>query len=116
MRYEYGDIVIVDFPFSDWSKSKRRPALVLAHDLEDDVVLARITSKPRESATDWAMQDWKSSKLLFPSTISLGKLATLSRSLVEKKSGELSARDRAGATQALRTFVESLDSASALKN
>ena len=60
MRYEYGDIVIVDFPFSDWSKSKRRPALVLAHDLEDDVVLARITSKPRESATDWAMQDWKS--------------------------------------------------------
>jgi mRNA interferase MazF len=110
MRYTFGDIVIVDFPFSDWSRSKRRPALVLAHDAEDDVVVARVTSKPRESELDATMQDWKQSKLLFPSTICLGKLATLSLSLVEKKSGELSARDRAAALKALHAFVESLES------
>jgi len=110
MRYAFGDIVIVDFPFSDLSRSKRRPALVLAHDLEDDVVLARITSKPRESETDATMQDWAASKLLFPSTICLAKLATLSATLVERKSGELTARDRTSAVNALRAFVESLES------
>jgi mRNA interferase MazF len=109
MRYAFGDIVIVDFPFSDFSRTKRRPALVLAHDMEDDVVLARITSKPRESETDATMQDWKESKLLFPSTICLAKLATLSIKLVEKKSGEVTVRDRRSAVTALRAFVESIE-------
>ncbi|HET6401986.1 MAG TPA: hypothetical protein VFH95_11380 [Candidatus Kapabacteria bacterium] len=45
--------------------------------LEEDVVLARITSKPRESETDATMQDWKASKLLFPSTICLAKLGNI---------------------------------------
>jgi mRNA interferase MazF len=102
--------VIVDFPYSNLSRSKRRPALVLAHDMEDDIVLARITSKPRESETDATMQDWKESNLLFPSTICLAKLATLSVTLIEKKSGELTLRDRTSAVIALRAFVESLES------
>ncbi|MFN4145514.1 MAG: type II toxin-antitoxin system PemK/MazF family toxin [Runella sp.] len=40
-----GDIVVLPFPFSDLSASKRRPALVLV-DLEgDDIILCQITSK-----------------------------------------------------------------------
>ena len=110
MHYSFGDIVVVDFPFSDWTRSKRRPALVLAHDAEDDIVLARITSKPRETDSDATMQDWKECNLLFPSTMCLGKLATLSIALVERKSGELTVRDSKNAIMALRKFVESLNS------
>lgn len=40
-----GDIVVVTFPFSDLSASKRRPALVLANADNGDYLLCQITSK-----------------------------------------------------------------------
>lgn len=40
-----GDVVVVPFPFSDLSQSKRRPALVLAELTGDDVILCQITSQ-----------------------------------------------------------------------
>lgn len=37
-QYSFGDIVLVNFPFTDRSTIKRRPALVIIHD--DDILLA----------------------------------------------------------------------------
>ena len=42
---EPGTIVAVKFPFSDLSKTKLRPALVLAQADKGDLVLCQITSK-----------------------------------------------------------------------
>ena len=39
-----GDVVVVPFPFSDLTQSKRRPALVLAELEGDDRILCQITS------------------------------------------------------------------------
>lgn len=44
-RFVKGDVVVVPFPFSDLSKTKRRPALVIATLEADDVILCQITSK-----------------------------------------------------------------------
>lgn len=41
-----GDVVVVPFPFSDLTRAKRRPALVLAALEGDDVILSQITSLP----------------------------------------------------------------------
>ena len=41
-----GDIVFVRFPFSDLSRYKLRPALVLANAGKDDFILCQITSQP----------------------------------------------------------------------
>lgn len=41
-----GSVVLVRFPFSDLSASKRRPAVVLADAGRGDYVLAQVTSKP----------------------------------------------------------------------
>ena len=43
-----GDIVVLPFPFSDLSASKRRPALVLADLQGDDIILCQITSKKHQ--------------------------------------------------------------------
>lgn len=40
-RFVKGDIVVVPFPFSDLTQTKRRPALVLAELDGDDVMLAQ---------------------------------------------------------------------------
>ena len=39
------DVVVIPFPFSDLSKSKRRPALVLTDLSGDDILLCQITSQ-----------------------------------------------------------------------
>ena len=48
-RYKRGDIVLVPFPFTDLSSSKRRPALVISPDdfntRMQDLVVAVITSQ-----------------------------------------------------------------------
>lgn len=44
-KFVKGDVVVVPFPFSDLTQSKRRPALVVASLEGDDVILCQITSK-----------------------------------------------------------------------
>jgi mRNA interferase MazF len=41
-----GTVVVVPFPFSDLSQTKRRPAVVLAGADRDDWILCQITSNP----------------------------------------------------------------------
>ena len=40
-----GDVVVLPFPFSDLSQTKRRPALVVAEAGGDELLLCQITSQ-----------------------------------------------------------------------
>ena len=44
-RFVKGDVVVVPFPFSDLTRSKRRPALVVAELEAGDLILCQITSQ-----------------------------------------------------------------------
>ncbi len=44
-KFVKGDVVVVPFPFSDLSKAKRRPALVLVDLKSEDLILVQITSQ-----------------------------------------------------------------------
>jgi mRNA interferase MazF len=44
-KFIKGDVVIVPFPFSDLTASKRRPALVISALAGDDIILCQITSQ-----------------------------------------------------------------------
>ena len=44
-KFMKGDVVVIPFPFSDLSQSKRRPALVLTTLEGDDAILCQITSR-----------------------------------------------------------------------
>lgn len=48
MKYKKGDIVIIRFPFSDLSKTKKRPALIISNDIVNktgDYLMVQVTSK-----------------------------------------------------------------------
>jgi mRNA interferase MazF len=44
-KFVKGGVVVIPFPFSDLSQSKRRPALVIAELEGDDLILCQITSQ-----------------------------------------------------------------------
>ena len=44
-RFVKGDVVVVPFPFSDLTHSKKRPALVIGVLEGDDIILCQITSQ-----------------------------------------------------------------------
>jgi mRNA interferase MazF len=48
MKYKKGDIVIIGFPFSDLTGTKKRPALIISNDIVNetgDYLMVQVTSK-----------------------------------------------------------------------
>jgi mRNA interferase MazF len=56
-RFVKGDVVVVPFPFSDLSRSKRRPALVIASLEGDDAILCQVTSKTIQDSYSLTIDD-----------------------------------------------------------
>jgi len=44
-KFIKGDVVVIPFPFSDLTQTKRRPALVISALEGDDVILCQITNR-----------------------------------------------------------------------
>jgi mRNA interferase MazF len=86
-----GAVVLVRFPFSDLSRSKLRPAVVLADAGRGDYVLCQVTSKPYgdPSAVDLDNTSFASGSLRFTSYARPGKLFTASSDLVTERVGVL---------------------------
>jgi mRNA interferase MazF len=90
-RYRRGDIVLVPFPFTDLSSSKRRPALVISPDpfneQMQDVVVAAITSQltNEQHAVTIDRGDCVGGVLPRTSVVKLAKLFTIHSTLVIRK-------------------------------
>lgn len=93
-RLQRGDIVLVRFPFTDLSGSKRRPALVLAT-YSPDVIVAFVSSVLptvpglSEIVLQPAAPSFTATGLKVGSVIRLTKLATLEQSLITRLLGHL---------------------------
>lgn len=88
-----GDVVVVGFPFSDFSQLKKRPALVLAPLPGQDVVLCQITSQsPGEaSAVSLEATDFLEGSLHRSSWIRPSRLFTVDASRVHYRAGQIAA-------------------------
>ncbi len=91
--YQFGEILLLSFPFSDAVGVKRRPALVLLDTGDDDILVARITGQLTQTQFDVELQEWQLAGLRLPSVVRLHKLATLEKRLVERSLGNLSTAD-----------------------
>ena len=93
-RFVKGDIAIVPFPFSDLTRSKRRPALILAELKGDDLILCQITSRNirDEYAVELDEPDFETGTLHKQSNIRPDKLFTADRGIILYKAGRLQSR------------------------
>jgi mRNA interferase MazF len=98
MAFEFGQVVLVPFPFTSQAASKRRPAVIAssrAYNLERlDVILMAITSqlRPNPALGEVWLSGWQDAGLLKPSAIK-PVIATLEQGLVIKTLGALTERD-----------------------
>lgn len=95
-----GDVVIVDFPFTDVSQGKLRPAVVVQNDRDNQrlrkTVIAMVTGNLRRAGdpshllVDPATADGASSGLHIPSLVSCNNLFTIEQAAILRTVGHLS--------------------------
>ena len=97
--YSFGDIVLVPFPFTDQTTSKKRPAVVISsqayHQEKRDLILMAVTSQvgSTRSVGEVLVTDWQKAGLLKPSAIK-PVITSLEKRMVLRKLGRLNAQDR----------------------
>lgn len=90
--YNFGDIILVPFPFTDQSTSKKRPAVIVSsatyNSDRPDIILMAVTSRLRHlgKTGEAEVKDWQEAGLLKPSLIK-PILATIEKYMVLKKLG-----------------------------
>ncbi len=99
MIYEPFDVIVVPFPFTDSSRAKKRPTLVLSQKTDfgikiEHTVLAMITSQKNDPwPLDVPIKSKKQSGLTAPSVVRM-KIFTLDNRFILRKIGHLSKADQ----------------------
>ena len=108
--YRFGDVVLVPFPFTDQTTSKKRPAVIVSsaeyNKLRPDVILMAVTGHlsdyPRMGEA--TVSDWKAAGLLKASTLK-PIITTIEKDLIIRSLGQLSQRDLSSLQTVLKTIV-----------
>lgn len=108
MTCKQWEIVVVPFPFSNQSGTKRRPALVLSDrsfNIRGHTVLAMVTTSSQRSwPGDVVLSDDKTAGLQIPCIVRL-KLFTLDNRLLLKRIGCLSRNDQKKISSQVKTYL-----------
>jgi mRNA interferase MazF len=105
IKFEFGHIVLLRFPFTDSQSVKKRPALVIKEFPDGDVLVCRITSQLYDSDFDIQVESWQDCGLLLPSVIRVHKVACLQHEIIEKLIGRIKKSDK---EQVIRKFLKLL--------
>lgn len=124
MRLQRGDVVLVPFLFTDLTRQKARPAVVVSSErfnaASADVILVAISSKlpATSNDTDLVLQhgsaDFQTTGLRVSSVIRTAKLVTLQQSLIYATLGKLGSRvineldDRLALAVGLQTLADEI--------
>jgi mRNA interferase MazF len=96
--FEFGQLVLVRFPFTDQHGSKQRPAVVISNSAYNqarpDIILMAVTSQIRSKLGfgEAAIEDWQAAGLLKPSLIK-PIVFTAEKSIIRKSLGQLEEKD-----------------------
>jgi len=107
--FEFGDVILVPFPFTDQSATKQRPAVVISseayHRSRPDILIMAISSqsRPRPAIGEAPIRCWREAGLIKPSALK-PLIATVERTLVRRRLGRLEPED----LQALRELLPTI--------
>ena len=108
--YKRSDIILVPFPFSNQSTTKKRPAVIISSDnynnVSSDVIIMAITSQIQHinNIGERKLNDWQAEGLLKPSAIK-SAVSTLEQKLIIRKLGVLSSDDIDAMDSALKELL-----------
>jgi len=110
MPFEFGSVVLVPFPFTSQTASKKRPAVVVSNraynEARPDLIVMAITSQLRPSpgmGETWVAR-WQAAGLLKPSAIK-PVFATLEQRLALRQLGTLEPDDQAALRRAIGEII-----------
>jgi mRNA interferase MazF len=110
MPFDFGDVVLVPFPFTSQAASKKRPAVIVSNReynaSRPDVVVMAITSQLRPAAIFgevWIVH-WQVAGLLKPSAIK-PIFATLEQAILIRRLGTLGPNDPAALRKAIAAVL-----------
>ncbi|MBS3079846.1 type II toxin-antitoxin system PemK/MazF family toxin [Candidatus Pacearchaeota archaeon] len=86
--YEQKDIILIPFPYSDLTGSKKRPALIISNqklNKSDDRICCLITSNIRSDDIEIKKENFKEGTLPFKSALRLYRLFTIDKRIIIKK-------------------------------
>ena len=86
-----GDVVVIEFPYSNLKDAKRRPVLILKIPKGEDIIVLQITSSSYERLVEIQIkkEDFKKGNLKKDSYIRMDKIASIDKSLIKYKIGSL---------------------------
>jgi mRNA interferase MazF len=108
--YSFGGVVLVQFPFTDQSSAKQRPASVISsaryNRERPDLIILAVTSRTRDTPDygEHSIEDWRAAGLLKPSVIK-PLIATIEKSMVRKVLGQLAMIDLVAASHCLAAII-----------
>lgn len=107
--YNFGDVVLVPFPFTNQTASKKRPAVVISSEQYNverpDIIIMAVSSQigPESTVAEATVKNWQAAGLLKPSVMK-SILTTIEKGLVLKNLGRLAKEDR----QALQGMLQKI--------
>ena len=92
--YSEGDMVLINFPFTNLVNSKIRPALIIAAKKGDIIVIGIFSKVPEDIEDSWFLLEedaswFANTGLKKQSIIKTEKIAVIHNSIVKKKLGRL---------------------------
>ena len=111
-NFNAGDVVLVVFPFTDWSSVKQRPAVVVSPDrlnrIQRDIILCAITSygKGMHTQEEYVLDKHEQDAAGLPHTskVKLDKIITIDSRLIRKRLGRLPENSAARLLEQLRAI------------
>lgn len=90
-RFVKGDVIVLEFPFSDLVHVKRRPSLIIKVPRGEDVIVCQITAGSWEKDVEISLKNNEFAKggLKRDSYVRIDKIATIKRTRIKYKIGSL---------------------------
>ncbi|MBP6017336.1 MAG: type II toxin-antitoxin system PemK/MazF family toxin [Candidatus Promineofilum sp.] len=100
------EVVLVRYPFSDFSAGKVRPAIIVSveHSSEDLIIVALTSRRERLLPGEFLLKGWQAAGLNVPTVVKRG-VYTVSGSLIARVIGSVAPEDQASLDNSLRLWL-----------